>query len=147
MVLLENSQDAEDAVQDGSLAAWRGLDRFDTQREFRPWYYRIVMNAARDLRRRRGVRRAETVSPDHPAAAAGPDQSADRALLRERLRQALAELPERQRVAVTLFDGDGMSHREIAGLLEAPEGTVRSEVFHGRRALRERLASFREEWG
>ena len=49
--------------------------------------------------------------------------------------------------ASTLYDGDGMSHKEIAALLGAPEGTVRSEVFHGRRALREQLATFREELG
>jgi RNA polymerase sigma-70 factor (ECF subfamily) len=66
-------------------------------------------------------------------------------LLRERLRQALARLPERQRIAVTLFDGEGLSHAEIAELVGAPEGTVRSEVFHGRRALREQLATYREE--
>jgi len=147
MAVLGNGQDAEDAVQDGALAAWRAGSRFDTEREFRPWFYRIVLNAARDLRRRRGVRQAEPVSPVQSSREPGPDRMADRALLRQRLREALATLPERQRIAVTLYDGDGMSHKEIAALLGAPEGTVRSEVFHGRRALREQLATFREELG
>ncbi len=147
LTILGNGQDAEDAVQDGALAAWRAGTRFDTRRAFRPWFYRIVLNAARDLRRRRGVRRTEPVSPVEPSKVAGPDRMADRALLRQRLREALATLPERQRVAVTLYDGEGMSHREIAALLDAPEGTVRSDVFHGRRALREQLATLREELG
>jgi len=46
---------------------------------------------------------------------------------------------------VTLFDAEGFSHAEIADLVEAPEGTVRSELFHARRALREELGALREE--
>ena len=53
-------------------------------------------------------------------------------------------LPERQRTAVTLFDGEGYSHAEIATILQVPEGTVRSYVFHARRALRKTLASLME---
>ena len=58
---------------------------------------------------------------------------------------ALATLPERQRLVVTLFDAEGFSHAEIADLVGAPEGTVRSELFHARRALREELGALREE--
>jgi RNA polymerase sigma-70 factor (ECF subfamily) len=65
--------------------------------------------------------------------------------MRERLRTALAALPDRQRIAVTLFDSEGWTHAEIAELVGAPVGTVRSEVFHGRRTLREALAGYREE--
>jgi RNA polymerase sigma-70 factor (ECF subfamily) len=137
--------DAEDAVQEGAVAAWRAIDRFDATRPFRPWFLSIVLNAARDLGRRERVRRTEPVLGDPPSPAAGPERETERALLRERLRSALAALPERQRIAVTLFDGEGWSHAEIANLVGAPVGTVRSEVFHGRRSLREALAHYREE--
>ena len=76
---------------------------------------------------------------------ASPEQDTERALLRERLPGALATLPERQRLVVTLFDAEGFSHAEIADLVGAPEGTVRSELFHARRALREELGALREE--
>ena len=58
------------------------------------------------------------------------------------MRDALGGLPERQRAAVVLFDVEGYSHREIGEILGVPEGTVRSDVFHGRRALREVLGTW-----
>ena len=54
--ILRDEHDADDAAQDGLVAAWRSLERFDTDRPFRPWLLRIVVNAARDLARRRAVR-------------------------------------------------------------------------------------------
>ena len=68
-----------------------------------------------------------------------------RSELGERLRTALGELPERRRTAVVLFDVEGYSHAEIAGILGIPEGTVRSEVFHARRRLRTLLADWKEQ--
>ena len=143
--LLGDPADADDAVQEGFLSAWRAAGRYDPARPFRPWLLRIVLNAARDLGRRRVVRRTEPLPPERPAPGPTPERETDRALLRAALGDALAALPERQRVAVTLFDGEGYGHAEIAALLEVPEGTVRSDVFHGRRALRRALAPFREE--
>jgi RNA polymerase sigma-70 factor (ECF subfamily) len=72
-----------------------------------------------------------------------PDTEAVRSELGDRLRAALAELPERRRTAVVLFDVEGYSHAEIAGILGIPEGTVRSDVFHGRRHLRALLADWK----
>jgi RNA polymerase sigma-70 factor (ECF subfamily) len=106
---------------------------------------RIVLNAARDLRRRATVRRADELSPVLAAPEAGPDRDTDRALIREKVAAALAALPERQRVAVTMFDADGYAHAEIAEALGIPEGTVRSDVFHARRALRAALGPLLED--
>ena len=144
-LVLGNDQDADDAAQDGFLAAWRAIDRYDRSRPFRPWLMRIVVNAARDLRRRRTVRRTEELSPVLPAGGASPERETERALMRERLAGALGELPERQRLAVTMFDAEGFAHSEIAEVLGIPEGTVRSDVFHARRALRTALAPYLEE--
>lgn len=143
--LLANPHDADDAVQDGLLAAWRHIGRYDAGRPFGPWLMRIVVNAARDLRRRRVVRRTDTIPESAPAGGDQPDQATDRALLRRRLDQALATLSERQRTALVLFDAEGYSHGDIAAVLNIPEGTVRSDVFHARRALRAQLASVWEE--
>lgn len=143
--ILRDEHDADDAAQEGLVAAWRAFEQFDATRPFRPWLMRIVVNAARDLARRRTVRQTELLSPGAPSAAAGPELETERVLLRERLRRALGTLPERQRLVVTMFDAEGFSHAEIADLVGAPEGTVRSELFHARRALREELAALREE--
>jgi RNA polymerase sigma-70 factor (ECF subfamily) len=106
----------------------------------------IVVNAARDLRRRRRVRSAEPL--EHVAAAARDDPAKEVGALDlgDRLREALATLPERQRLAVVLFDAEGYPQAEIASMLGIPEGTVKSDVFHGRRALRKVLESVKEEW-
>ena len=143
--VLRHEQDADDAAQDGLVAAWRSLERFDPERPFRPWLMRIVVHAARDLARRRSVRATEEMTPDLATSGGGPEVNTERAMLHERLRAALATLPERQRLVVTLFDAEGFSHGEIAGMLGAPEGTVRSELFHARRALREKLGRIQEE--
>lgn len=144
-LLLRNDADADDAVQEGLLSAWQAIHRYDPRRPFRPWLLRIVLNAARDLGRRRRVRETEPLGDTEAERRPGPDREADRALLRERLGDALTRLSERARVAVTLFDAEGYSHAEIAELLNVPEGTVRSDVFHARRALRRELAPYLEE--
>jgi RNA polymerase sigma-70 factor (ECF subfamily) len=134
--VLGQQEDAEDAAQDAFLSAWSALDRFDPKASLGPWLARIAMNAARDLRRRRRVRSTEPIPLSQPATGAAPDSQTERALLRERLRAALADLPERQRSAVVLFEVEGYSHAEVGAMLGIPEGTARSDVFHARRKLR-----------
>jgi RNA polymerase sigma-70 factor (ECF subfamily) len=141
--ILLDPDDADDAAQDGFLAAWRHLGRYDPGRPFGPWLLRIVANAAADRRRRRRVRQTEELSPAAAARGPGPAADTDRSALRGVFTTALRELPERQRTAIVLFDVEGYSHAEIAKVLGVPEGTVRSDVFHARRALREPLAAWR----
>ncbi len=143
--VLDDPDDADDAAQDALLAALVKLQQYDSRRPFGPWLMRIVANAATDRRRRRTVRRAEPLDPNTTAGGPRPDVQTERRALAERLREALAELPERRRVAVVLFDVEGYSHAEIAEILGVAEGTVRSEVFHARRRLRVLLADWKEE--
>jgi RNA polymerase sigma-70 factor (ECF subfamily) len=141
---LLDPHDADDAVQDATFSAWRHLDQYDGARPFAPWFLRIVVNAAADLRRRRGVRRVDQVPEAIPDPGPSPELSTDRALLRERLDVALRTLPERHRIAVVMHDAEGFGHAEIAGMLGVPEGTIRSDVFHARRALRAVLGTSEE---
>lgn len=141
--ILLDPDDADDAAQDGFLAAWRHLGRYDPSRPFGPWLLRIVANAAADRRRRRRVRQTEELSPWQAAKDPGPAAEADRRALRSAFEAALEALPERQRMAIVLFDVEGYSHAEVATVLGVPEGTVRSDVFHARRALRGPLAAWR----
>ena len=138
--VLAEPADADDAAQEAFLACWRYLGRYDPSRPFGPWLIRIAVNAARDVRRRQRARPTEALTPDVALPQPGPDAAATRSELRDSLNRALADLPERQRLAVVMFDAEGYSHREIAGLLGVAEGTVRSDVFHARRALRAALA-------
>ena len=127
-------EDAEDAVQDGFLHAYRALERFRPEQAFAAWLNRIVANAALDIERRRKVRDAdmlpETVSVFDPS---------ERSELRSRLGRALGVLPDRQRSVLVLHDVEGYTHGEIGSMLGIPEGTARSDLHHARASLRERL--------
>jgi len=143
--VLGDPDDADDAAQDALLGALIKLRQYDPRRPFGPWLMRIAANAATDRRRRRRVRRTEPLDGNVVARGMLPDADTQRRALGQRLRDALSQLPERRRVAVVLFDVEGYSHAEIGRVLGIPEGTVRSEVFHARRALRGLLADWREE--
>jgi len=137
--ILQDPHDADDAAQEGFLAAWQAIDRYDPRQPFAPWLLRIVVNEARDLRRKRRVRATSDIPRSYEAGGRGPDADADAALIGDRLRTALATLPERQRMVVMLFDAEGWAHAEIGRLLGIPDGTVRSDLHHARRALRQSL--------
>jgi RNA polymerase sigma factor (sigma-70 family) len=137
-----DAHDADDAAQDAFLSALDRIETYDSSRPFGPWLMRIATNAAIDLVRRRAVRRADALDERAPSRTASPATDAESAEVRGKLNAALAQLPERQRVAVTLFDVEGYSQAEIAAVLKIPEGTVRSDVFHARRALRVALDAY-----
>jgi RNA polymerase sigma-70 factor (ECF subfamily) len=143
--VLQDPDDADDAAQDAFLAALTKLDRYDPRRPFGPWLLRIVANAATDRRRRRAVRRTEPLDPALIGGGRRPDAEAERRALGAQVVAALAGLPERRRLAIVLFDVEGYAHAEIAEILGIPEGTVRSEVFHARRRLRELLVDWKEK--
>src|SRR3989454_5058056 len=110
--VLGDPDDADDAAQDGMLSALLKLEQYDPRRPFGPWLLRIVANAATDRRRRRAVRRVDPLDPGLVAGGVRPDRTAERRALAPRLREALAELPERRRVAVVLFDVEGYRSEE-----------------------------------
>lgn len=137
-----DAHDADDAAQDAFLSALDRIETYDSSRPFAPWLMRIATNAAIDLVRRRSVRRADVLDERAPSRGRSPASDAEATEVRVTLEAAVAALPERQRIAVMLFDVEGYSHAEIAEVLGIPEGTVRSDVFHARRALRVALEAF-----
>jgi RNA polymerase sigma-70 factor (ECF subfamily) len=143
--ILGDVAEAEDAAQDGFLLALLKLDQFDRTRAFGPWLMRVVTNAAIDRGRRRRLRAMQPFEDDVAASTPLPDVQVERRALGERLQAALAQLPERYRSAIVLFDVEGYSHGEIAEMLGVARGTVRSAVFHARRRLRRLLGDWREE--
>jgi RNA polymerase sigma-70 factor, ECF subfamily len=143
--VLRDPDDADDAVQDALLKAFLKLAQYDPKQPFGPWLMSVTANTATDRRRRRAVRRTDQLDDEFVAGGASPEAVTHRRTLGQRLRQALAQLPERRRMAVVLFDVEGYSHAEIGRILGLHEGTVRAEVFHARRALRPLLTAWREE--
>ena len=135
-------EDAEDAVQEGFLHAYRALGRFRPDQPFGAWIGRIVSNAALDIGRRRKVRDADQL---HESVAAPFHDPAESDELRRRLRTGLAALPERQRAVIVMHDVEGFTHGEIGEMLGMPEGTARSDLHHARAALRRMLGDLRSD--
>ena len=140
--IVQTHEDAEDAVQEGFMHAWRALERFVTGQSFGAWLHRIVANAALDITRRRKVRDADELSDVVPSPFRDPAVDDE---LRTRLGAALATLSDRQRSVIVLHDIEGFKHGEIGGLLGIPEGTSRSDLHHARAALRRALADIRSD--
>lgn len=135
-------EDAEDAVQEGFLHAYRALDRFRPDQPFGAWLHRIVANAALDLARRRKVRQAEELPETVASPFRDPAEASD---LRQRLTRALALLGDRQRSVIVLHDVEGFKHAEIGLMLGIPEGTARSDLHHARAHLRRALGDVRRD--
>ena len=140
--IVYSHEDAEDAVQEGFLHAYRALDRFVAGQSFGAWLHRIVANAALDLTRRRRVRDADELPESVASPFRDPAEAKD---LRDRLGQALATLTERQRSVIVLHDVEGFKHGEIGAMLGIPEGTSRSDLHHARAALRRALGDLRSD--
>jgi RNA polymerase sigma-70 factor, ECF subfamily len=138
---LADAGDAEDAVQDSFITALERLEDCRDPSSFGAWLRQIVRNRARTVRRREKLRETEELEPALlGTTSSSPAGEFRRLRLRERLQAALGALTEVQRRVVLMHDLEGYRHREIATELELPEGTVRSHLFHARRALRARLA-------
>jgi RNA polymerase sigma-70 factor (ECF subfamily) len=137
---------AEDAVQDALARLWREAHRFDPARGcFAGWWRRILMNCALDGRRR--LRPAAPIEAAADVADAGPTpaRAAETADLAARVQAAAAGLPDRQRAALALFHGEGLTMTEIARTLNCSEKAVEGLLLRGRATLKERLMDLKDE--
>lgn len=136
--MLGSVPDAEDAVQEAFLRAYRGWRDFRGQASLSTWAHRILLNACHDIGRLRQKRREEPWEDDPIRA---PRVAAQDHPLRATLVKALSRLPPRQREVFLLFEVEGFKHREIAEILEIPEGTSKATLFEAKRELRVLIAS------
>lgn len=142
--ILQNPDDADDLVQDAFLRALERISTFDVSRAFEPWFTRLLVNLGLDWRRKQQVRRTEAHDPEMLPGGSRPDREAERSELRSSLQQAMEKLPERQRLVVTLFEVDGYSTEEVAGMLKVSQVTVRWHLHQARKTLRELLKGWME---
>jgi RNA polymerase sigma-70 factor (ECF subfamily) len=134
--LLGSREDARDAAQEVYLRVFRHLGRFRAGEDFRGWLYRITVNVCRDAARRRRrtpVTDAEPPDPGRPAEAEEALLGAERW---ERLLEALAALPAKERAALVLRDLEGLTSEQVARLLGSRPATVRGQIASARMRIR-----------
>jgi RNA polymerase sigma-70 factor (ECF subfamily) len=149
--VLGNAEDAEDALQDGLLSAYRNLKRFEGRSQFSTWLTRIVINAA--LMRRRSAKARPAFSLDEPpredelpaterfaAEAPNPEQVFVGTELREIISENLDELSPLLRMAFVLREVEGYSTGEAARKLGVTENTLKARLWRARHQLAERLS-------
>ena len=154
-----DSVEARELTQEAFLRAFRSLKNFRGKSSFYTWFYRILINACLDSRRRRskweGVfsfwrrdKHEKASSGDmsaeyrDPKEYSNPMAALNNKQLAQEIRQALASLPEKQRVVFQMKVLHGMRIREIAEIMGSAEGTVKSHLFRATHFMRQAL----QEW-
>lgn len=141
---LGSASDAEDAVQDVFVSVWKNAARFDPARgRASTWLYRIAANRCIDLRRWRRFRTFVGLDAEHDAVAAeqrGADAEVGARQELAIVRDGIADLPERQRMAILLRAVGDLDVPAIAQIMGASAGSVEQLLVRARRRLRERLA-------
>ncbi len=131
---------AEDICQEVFIKVLKGLGRFRTDSSLKTWVFRIAHNAALD--HRRSSKPTEPLA-DRDEPVAGPEHQPltrmENAQLRRAIERALEALPALPREVLHLFYWDELSVAEIGTVLGIPEGTVKTHLFRGRKALREQV--------
>nr|WP_202538134.1 sigma-70 family RNA polymerase sigma factor [Streptomyces sp. SID8379] len=143
--LLDDRADAEDAVQEAFISAWRRLPEFRGEAGFGTWMYRIVTNRCLNVLRSRKPQASldvapEAAAPDHTVA---PDRLAEGHFAMRDLQQALSRLSAEQRACWILRELDGRSYEFIAETIGITEQAVRARVFRARRSLTTALGAWR----
>ncbi|MCX6462370.1 MAG: sigma-70 family RNA polymerase sigma factor [Pseudonocardiales bacterium] len=134
--------EAEDALQEALLDAWRRIGRFRGDSAFSTWMYRVVTNRCLGMLRRRRPVPVEEIEAPAPAQDS-PERAAERGAGMAALRRALALLPDEQRVCWVLREMEGLSYTEISEVTGASEDAVRGRIHRARTRLAEAMRAWR----
>ncbi len=148
---LRDQDEVLDVTQEAFIRAYRALPRFRGDSQFYTWLYRIAINTAKNYLVSRSRRPPDSDIDVNEgefqdnSAVLRDIESPESALATEQLEkviyQAIANLPDELKVAVTLREFEGLSYEEIAEVMECPVGTVRSRIFRAREVIEKRIAA------
>ena len=149
--------ESEDLAQEVFLRVFRGAPGYVPTAKFSTWLYRITVNVALNPIRSRGRPRPVSLEIDGAAGGAdfqrgipdprqaGPGARLDRQELADEVAEAIAQLPEKQRIALVLNKYEGLCYEEIAGILKCSTMAVKSLLSRARSNLKDRLAAYLTE--
>lgn len=134
---LHNAQDALDISQDSFIKAFRRIKRFDVERPFFPWFYKLLKNLCLDHIRRRGRIREVPLEEGRVLA----DEHEDREM-KEILWKGIESLPVEQKEVIILRYFQQLSYQEIAEITGKPVGTIMSSLFYAKKKLKDAIKKF-----
>lgn len=134
----------DDLTQETFARAWGARDAFRGESSVRTWMYRIATRVAID-HLRSAARRPYDATLDEDRASAARDEAAGH-VDRDLVRRGLARLSDDHRVVLVLHVMEGLTLDEVAGIVEAPVGTVKSRLYHARQGMREFLEGQGIRW-
>lgn len=148
--MTSNREDAADLTQDAFIKAFQSIHRFQGQSSFFTWLYRIAVNGTLSHLRKNKLRTFFSFEKIHDEEKGSEVISqltdrtgGDRELfvkeLQEKLNEAMQKLSIKHRTVVTLFEIDGLSHEEIAEVMDCSVGTVRSRLHYAKQLLQSEL--------
>lgn len=152
--MTSNREDAADLTQDTFIKAFQSIHRFQGQSSFFTWLYRIGVNATLTHLRKNRLRsffsfdkldEEERTSAEVIAAltdATGADRETFVRELQQKLNEAMQKLSIKHRTVITLFEIDGLSHQEIAEVMDCSVGTVRSRLHYAKQLLQAELQPY-----
>ena len=151
--MTSNHEDANDLAQETFIKGFHALKSFKGGSSFYTWIYRIAVNKTINFLKQRRHKTAMSLDdldfnaehdPDLVAFISDktPRREVNLAELQEKLNEALQRLSEPHRLVVTLHDVQGMSHEEIAKIMDCNVGTVRSRLFYARQQLQAHLSDY-----
>jgi RNA polymerase sigma factor (sigma-70 family) len=152
--MTSNREDAADLAQDSFIKAFQSIHRFGGQSSFFTWLYRIAVNSTLTQLRKARLRSffsLERINSDEPVSreiidaltdSSGADRDTFVHELQEKLNDALQKLSIKHRTVVTLFEIDGLSHQEIAEVMDCSVGTVRSRLHYAKQLLQAELQPY-----
>jgi len=151
--LTSNREDASDLTQEAFIKAFRSIGYFKGQSSFFTWLYRIAVNAALTHLKRNRLRRffsfetmdqevSQTEAMEVLAERLQTDKSLLAKELQEKLNEALQKLSLKHRTVVVLFEIEGLSHLEIAEVMNCSEGTVRSRLHYAKQQLQSSMQEY-----
>lgn len=144
---LGNSEAIDDISQEVFISVYRKLKLFRFQSQFTTWLYRITLNKCRDHLRKVKIRSIFTAitDPETGREHTTPQYIKDNFDIKEIVRKAVSDLPEKLKTPLILRDFEGLSYQEIAETLDTEIGTVKSRIFRAREALKKILEPYAEE--
>jgi len=151
--LTSNREDASDLTQETFIKAFQSINRFKGKSSFFTWLYRIALNTSLTHLRKNKLRRffsfEKMVEEDHTEGFIEnmtTDSDSDKAALmnelQETLNDAFQKLSVKHRTVITLFEIDGLSHKEIADIVGTSIGTVRSRLHYAKQFLQGELKDY-----